>query len=313
MPVWMCLLGLLLISFGAQAIESDATFYRDFPESSQSLSKTCGSLCVLDQNYIDRIRFEQTLAQRGRFYSAIIRTTSLKYVQTYNFDVGMSLSFNAKSSVTQAVLERQIRWSRMARDMGIGITEQGRSLTSVVWREIRRPILHEIRDWVLLPYRGRKLTRKRKVKAWLIEQSVDSGAGVLELETMLEGGFAPTNMDFGISDYTLKYRPRVDPLRGRYGFKVRYKKHLIVSRPFFTDLSFHYCNSDMGFGQGRCGYLHELSGRLSMMTMTRHLRWSVFVSYQTESLDEELYQRQGKVFDHKPWVGGLQLTYVLYK
>jgi len=49
------------------------------------------------------------------------------------------------------------------------------------------------------------------------------------------------------------------------------------------------------------------------MTMTKHLQWSVFLSYQTESLDEEAYQVDGESFDHKPWVGGVQLTYAFYR
>lgn len=306
-------MGLLLLSFNAGAIESNAASFRDFPGASQAFSNTCGSLCVLDQNYIDRIRLEQTLAQRGQFQSAITRPSSVQSFQAHNSGSWMSLSFNANSSISQAVLERQIRWSIMARDVGVGVTERGRSLTGAIWREIRRPLLHEARDWILAPYRGKKLTTEQKIEAWLIEQSVDSGAGALELEAMSEGGFSPTNMDFGISDYTLKYRPRVDPLRGRYGLRVRYKKYLIASRPFFADFGFHYCNPSMGFGRGRCGYLHEVSGRVSMMSMTRYLQWSLFVSYQTESLDEEAYQWQGETFDHKPWVGGLQVTYAFYR
>ena len=313
MPVWICLLGLLLLSFDAGALESNASVFRDFSDQGSIQNNSCGSLCVLDQNYVDRLRLEQTFSQRGYFNSAINRQTSIQSYQSSGQDPWMSLSFNANSSVTQAVLERQIRWSMMARDVGISVAEQGRSLTSAMWREIRRPLLHELRDWVLTPYRGKKLSTEKKIEAWVIEQSVDSGAGVLELEANSPGGFSPTNMDFGISDYTLKYRPRVDPLRGRYGLRVRYKKYLTDSKPFFTELGFHYCNPSLGAGRGRCGYQHELSGRISMMTMTRHLRWSAFISYQTESLDEEAYVRQGETFDHKPWVGGVQLTYAFFR
>jgi len=229
MPVWICLLGLFLISLKAGALESNGATYRDFSADAQALSSSCGSLCILDQNYVDRIRLEQRLSQRGHYSSAISRPSLVqRHYGSNQKTPRMSLSFRSGSVVSQAVVERQIRWSIMARDVGIGVAEEGRSLTSSIWREVRRPLLHELRHWVLEPYRGKKLSTEEKIQAWLIEQSVDSSAGALNLEATTVGGFSPTNMDFGISDYTLKYRPRVDPLRGRYGLRVRYKKYLLI-------------------------------------------------------------------------------------
>ena len=313
MRLWSCLLGLFMMSDYAQALESNRSMYRDFSNQSVSLSESCGSLCIIDQNYVERIRLEEAFASRGFSQAVITRPSS---IQSFNGDyIGpyMSLSFKTNSMISKAVLERQIRWANMARDVGIGVSERGRSFQSALWREVRRPLLNEARDWALAPYRSKKLTREEKLEAWLIEQSVDSGAGVLDLEATSPGGFSPTNMDFGISDYTLKYRPRVDPMRGRYGVRVRYKKYLSASRPFFADFGFHYCNPSMGLGRSRCAYLHELSGRVSMMSMTRHVQMSLFMSYQTETLDQEALRWRGEIRDHKPWLGGLQLTYAFYK
>jgi len=309
----ICLLGIFSISFGAFAFEQSGALYRDFSEPRLDSSEACGSLCMQDYSYISRYQMENDFSQRGYYQAPITQFQNHVSKDLLVVKPNMSLSFKADSRLSRSVIESRIRWANMARKIGIGVSEHGRSLQSSVWRQVRRPLLHEVRRRVLKPYRGKKLSTEEKIEAWIIEQSVESSVGAFELDATSESVIDSESLDFGILDYSLKYRPKVDPLKGRYGLRLRYKKHLSTRRPFYANFSYYYCNSSWAVQKGRCGYQHELSGSVSTMTMRKRMRVSLFISYQAESLDESVYQNDGVAFDHKPWLGGVQLTYAFFR
>jgi len=311
MPYAYWLLALFLtFSFSKSwAFDSIGSGYIDFNESFQTSTETCGDLCLQDQNYVDRFELERELSNRFINVPSFINLSSSDMNLYKNKE--MALSFKANSNFSKRVLKRKIRWARTARNIGYGVSERGRDLLQSSWRELRRPLLNEVKDLVLSPYKRKKLSKSEKLEAWLIEQSVDSGASALELEAV-GSSIDFSTFDFGINNYSLKYRPRVDPLKGRYGMRVRLKQYLTNSKVFFTNLSYNYCNSGLGFRDRRCGYLHSLSSQFSMTSLKRNLRWSLYLSYRTESLNKSIYVEDGLSIDHRPWRAGLQFSYAFY-
>lgn len=313
MYFWICVSALLLVFMNSQALESNSSLYQSDRPSVYSTS-SCGDFCKTNQNYYDQFQFSQVRAQRGFDPVAVTKPFSQANRNRQSFNQSfMVLSFDSESALSRFVIERQIRWSMMARDIGIQVSEFDTTLSSAIWREIRRPLLFELRDRLLSPYRGKKLAIKEKLQAWLLEQTVESGAGTLGLNASQSDGVEPNSLDFGVSDYRLKFRPKIDPLKGRYGIRLKYKKHLDSSRPLVAQLSAYYCNSSTGFRkESVCGYHHELSGRVSMSSLSRKFWYSMFVSYQTESLNDRAYINNGQAYDYKPWLAGVQMTYAFY-
>ena len=283
--------------------------YIDFSESFRNTTDTCGDLCLQNQNFVDRFEFERELSNRFITVPSFINSSSSEFDIYRNKE--MALSFKVNSNFSRRLLKRRIRWARTARNIGYGVSEQGRDLLQSTWRELRRPLLNEVKDAVLSPYKRKKLSKSEKLEAWIIEQSVDSGASALELEAV-DSGIDFSTFDFGINNYSLKYRPRVDPLKGRYGMRVRLKQYLSNSKVFFTNLSYNYCNSGLGFRDRRCGYLHSLSSQLSMTSLKQNLKWSLYFAYRTESLNKSNYEEDGQSIGHRPWRAGLQFSYAFY-
>lgn len=302
----------MLIFIKANALESNASLFQT--ERPSAYSNSCGDFCKVNQNYYDQYQFSQNRAQRGFDPVAVTKPHAASHRQHDLVNRGfMSLSFDSESALSRSVVEREIRWSLMARDVGIQVSEFDTKLSSAVWREIRRPLLFELRDRLLSPYRGKKLAIKEKLQAWFLEQTVESGAGTIGLNASQSDGMEQSNLDFGVSDYRIKFRPKIDPLKGRYGIRLKYRKHLDNSRPLIGQLSAYYCNSSTGLREKSvCGYHHELSGRVSMSSLSRKFWYSMFISYQTQSLNEDAYVRNGEEYDYKPWLAGIQMTYAFY-
>jgi len=84
------------------------------------------------------------------------------------------------------------------------------------------------------------------------------------------------------------------------------------SRPVQLTLNANYCNALAGFGDRLCAYEHEFSTSFAYKSSAKRWVYSAYVSYQTESLDEDFYIVEGQYFDHKPWLAGVTFTYAFY-
>jgi hypothetical protein len=121
-----------------------------------------------------------------------------------------------------------------------------------------------------------------------------------------------SNVDFDIKNLIVKFNPRLDPFKGKYGVRFKAQRYNRKNRPVFLGLNANYCNSDTGFGSRLCTFEYELSTNVSFVNPSRRWASSAYISYQTESLDEDAYLIDGQLFDHQPWVGGITVTYSFY-
>lgn len=306
---------MLMWSSAAFAFEDTGAFYREETDAI-SINQTCGDLCVTSPGYYQSYLFFRE--RNTRFYAPLFKAkvkkekTKEDHIRSYRARSHVQgLSWGREHRISNALITKPVRWSRMARDVGFRVAERGKSLRSAFWAEIKKPVLFELRDRVLAPYRGKKLSFKEKVNAWFIDQTIDSGASSLGYDGY--GGAAGTsNMDFGIKDYRLKYSPRLDPIKGRYGFRLKYKRYVKRTRPLYMVLGFNYCKSAAGIGNRICLYRHEVSGSIATANMTKRTNVSLYVSYQTDSPDEGAYEIDGEAYEHKRWVSGMRFTYAFY-
>ncbi len=313
-----CLFLFIALSFTLQAFsyEDIGGFYRD--EFSPVLeTATCGSLCISSPNYYEGYLYQQE--RNSRLFAPEImklkpteEMNASNYKKFRNWDRIQGLGWGRNSKVSKFVLRRRISMARVLRDTGYQVAEKEKSLSSAFWREMRKPILYGLRDWITAPYKKRKLTLGEKTRIWFLEQTVDAGASTLDLDSFGGARNQSFNANFNIRDLIFKFYPRLDPVKGRYGVKFKARKYLVRSRPVYFGLGLNYCNSSAGFGNKICGYEHEVSTSFSFVNPSRKWAYSMYVSYQTNSLDEDAYVVDGEPYDHKPWVSGVRVTYAFY-
>ncbi len=303
----------LFFSLNSGAFEvTDGELYRD-DSPIQGQFSGCGQFCqaspVYYQNYI-RQRDIQT-----RNFKPVTYNHDQDYISgrgtVGDSDMMQALNWTPFTRVGRVIARKSLRWSRAALRMGIDIQENDESFGSALLREIRRPVLYEIRDALTKKYKRRKPGFEEKLKSWILEQTIDSGASSIGLESYDATDTGINRADFDIKGHKIKYYPRVDPGKGRYGVRLKMKKYWRRTRPFNFRAAYNYCNAEWGFSGRTCGYLHELNVGFSVGGRSSRLSYGMFVSYQTESLDEEAYIVDGVTFDHKPWVGGVEVTYLL--
>lgn len=310
----------MLMAFCLKSLAYDDTgaFYRN-EAAPVAPGQTCGSLCLSSPNYFEGYLYQQ---ERNRRFVDIgneeVKTvkkrkaTALNYREINNLDHIRGLGWGPDTEVSKFFSRQSIRWSRVARDAGFQVAERGESLHSALWREIRKPILYNLRDKLRAPYREKKLRLSDKIQVWLVEQAVDTGASTLDLDSSgVEQGL-DANTDFGISNTRLKFNPRLDPFKGRYGVRFKAKRFVKRSRPIQLAFNANYCNALAGFGDRLCAYEYEFSTSFAFVNPSRKWSCSTYVSYQTEALDDEVYVIDGQIFDHKPWLAGVTLTYAFY-
>lgn len=300
------------------AYEDAGGFYRE-EISPITESTTCGSLCISSPNYYEGYLYQQERNNR-LFAPELIkaRTVEEEEMDASNYkkfkgrDYIQGLGWAPGSEVSKMVTRRRVGFARVLRDAGYQVAEKNKSLSSAFWREIRKPVLYSIRDRITAPYKKKKLSLGEKTKLWFLEQTVDAGASSLDLDSFGGGGGRSFNTNFDIKDLILKFYPRVDPVKGRYGVRFKARKYVRKSRPLYFSLSANYCNSSTGFGNKVCRYQHELSTSFSFVNPSRRWAYSMYVSYQTDSLDSDAYIVDGESYEHKPWITGLSVTYAFY-
>lgn len=310
----------ILLSFALEVFSYEDTggFYRD-EVFSGSQGNTCGSLCIANPNYYEGYLFQQE--RNARLFSPEIidvnkrraeKLNALNYKKFRSRDRIQGLGWGPDSMTSKFVMRRRVRVSRALRDMGFQVEENNRSLSKAFLREIRKPLLFGLRDRITAPYKKQKLTLGEKARLWFLEQSVDAGASSLDLDSFGGSEGQSFNTNFDIKDFIVKFSPRVDPVRGRYGIRFKARQYLRKSRPLYMAFSANYCNTSTGFGNRVCRYQHELSTSFSFINPTRRWSYSAYLSYQTDSLDPDAYIIDGIPYEHKPWITGINLTYAFY-
>gem|GEM_PF-2055726 len=310
----------MLFAFGmsAQAYDDTGAFYRN-ESANVAPIQSCGSLCLSSPSYYEGYLYQQE--RNGRFVDLGTKdvkrlkkkkANALNYREINNLDWIRGLGWGPNTDVSRFFSRQTVRWSRVARDAGFQVAERGKSLHSALWREVRKPILYSIRDKLRAPYRRKKLSLNEKIQVWFVEQAVDTGASTFDLDSSgVEQGLN-SNTDFGISNTLIKFNPRLDPYKGRYGIRFKAKRYVKRSRPVQLAFNANYCNALTGFGDRLCAFEYEFSTSFSFVNPTRKWSCSTYVSYQTEALDDEFYIVDGQRFDHKPWLAGVTLTYAFY-
>ena len=219
----------ILLSFTLKvfAYEDTGGFYRDEVFSGIQ-SSTCGSLCIANPNYYEGYLYQQE--RNARLFSPEIidvnkrrnqELNALNYRKFKSKDRIQGLGWGPDTKVSKIVVRRQVRVARALRDMGFQVEENNKSLSSAFWREIRKPVLFGIRDRITAPYKKKKLTLGEKARVWFLEQTVDAGASSLDLDSFGGAEGQSFNTNFDIKDFIVKFYPRVDPVRGRYGLGLK--------------------------------------------------------------------------------------------
>lgn len=194
------------------------------------------------------------------------------------------------------------RYSGSAFRVGVNISDRNKSFGSAVWREIRKPILYDLRNRIVYSYKSRQ---KSKVQVWAVEQGLDIGASALGLDS---NGYTSPVLDSDQviqrrSSVVTSFKPRLDPYKGRYGGKLQSKFYRGTRDPFFFEASYYYCNTNWGAGDRVCSYLHQFQTtygyRLRANKKNISLQLSVF--WEVESLNPEAYVADGETFEFKPW------------
>lgn len=301
------------------AYDESGDFYREEGPGFLSATQSCGDFCVISPNYYEHYLIIQE--RNTRMFAPVTEETikdEASEMNAINFKrhgsrpLYRGLSISAKSPLGREIIQRRVRWSRFARNVGIQVAENEKSFRSALWREARKPFLYGLRDRITRPYKKKKLSLKQKTEIWILEQTVDAGAATLDLDSYGGGQGQYSNMDFDIRDTIVKFNPRLDPIRGRYGVRFKVRRYLKKNRPAFLNLNLNYCNSSHSWGEKTCTYQQEVSAGFSFKNPSQKWSYYFYLSYQTDSLDEDAYIVDGQPYEHKPWLSGLTVSYAFY-
>lgn len=295
----------ILTAFLLFCSAAQASYY--YGSSFDYQNKDCGNFCTNNRIYYEQFVFEQTYGNRmyrpsqdEELLPRLLKDKQNGQYQKLRFSQ-QELYQDYSQPFFSLDLTTNQRYSRIARDIGIKVSERGRSFGSAAWSEIRRPLLFEIKNSLLSTKSRRSLSLSRKVELWLISETIDSGARSLGLEE--NSGLPYQNrLDFKLSSYKLKFYPRVDILKGRYGVRLKFKKYLQGRRPLFTTLALMYCNVKTGFAARSCSYGHQISGSLSSRSLSRRLIYRAFASFRRNS------RLPNGIVAHD-WLAGLNFIY----
>lgn len=193
------------------------------------------------------------------------------------------------------------RYISSAFRIGVGIQDQNQSTVSAIWREIRKPILYDLRNKIVYNYKQR---RKSKIGAWALEQTIDIGASAFGLESY---GYISDVLDsddviHSRSSIVTKFKPRLDPYKGRYGAALQTKFFQGARDPFYFEVSYFYCNTSWGIGDRTCAYLHQVQTTYGyrFRANQRNISFQLSVFWEGKSLDPEAYFIGTESFDFKP-------------
>lgn len=195
---------------------------------------------------------------------------------------------------------RKDAYSNSAFRIGILIEEEDKSAHSAVWREIRKPLLYSLRNQIIEPLRK----KRGNIKAWFIEQSIDVGASAAGLDS--NGRVVEVVDSDELNEKTslkVSFSPKLDPWKGRYGFRVKSQAFRGLRDPLVLQFSYYYCESTWGVGDRICAYLHQYQVamgyryRVSLRDVSFHLA----VYYESESLNPEAYIVDDEPYEFKPW------------
>jgi hypothetical protein len=193
------------------------------------------------------------------------------------------------------------KYSSSAFRIGVAIQDQDKSFTSAFWGEIRKPILYDLRNKIVSSYKKRQ---KNKVGAWAVEQTLDIGASALGLDSY---GYISDVLDSDDiidrrSSIVTKFKPRLDPYKGRYGAALQSKFYRGARDPFYFELSYFYCNNEYGVGDRICSYLHQVQTTFGykIRANQRDISIQLSVYWEAKSLDPEAYVVDDEPYDFKP-------------
>lgn len=195
------------------------------------------------------------------------------------------------------------RYTASAFRIGVGIQDQDRSFHSAFWSEIRKPLLYDLRNRIITPLRQNY--KNRKLSVWAIEQTLDIGASAIGLDSY---GYTSDVFDSDEiidrkSSVNTKFRPKIDPYKGRYGVQLQSKFYQGDRDPFYFEVSYFYCNNNWGVGDRICSYLHQIQTAYGYRFRANKTDISVQLSvyWEVESLDPEAYIVNEEPYDFKPW------------
>lgn len=184
--------------------------------------------------------------------------------------------------------------------IGILIQDQDKSGASAVWREIRKPLLYTLRN---------KLTdslkkKKGSVSAWALEQGIDIGASAAGMDS--NGRTVEVIDSDEITDrspYVTSFSPKIDPWKGRYGFRMKAKVFRGLRDPHVLQFSYYYCESSWGVGDRICAYLHQyqMAWGYRYRARGRDVSFHISVYYEGKSLNPEAYVIDNEPYEFKPW------------
>lgn len=199
--------------------------------------------------------------------------------------------------------KQNTRYISSAFRIGVGIQDQSRSELSAIWREIRKPILYDLRNKVVSNYKRRR--KDKKIQAWALEQSIDIGASAFGLESY---GYISDVLDSDDvidrrSSVVSKFKPRIDPYKGRYGAALQSKFYQGARDPFYFEVSYFYCNSNWGVGDRTCAYLHQVQTNYGyrFRANQRNISFQLSIYWEGRSLDPEAYIIGNEPYNFKPW------------
>lgn len=207
----------------------------------------------------------------------------------------------------RSIHRENTRYIAAAFSIGVGIQDQERSATSSIWREIRKPLLYDLRNRIVNNYKERQ---KNKVKAWALEQTLDIGASAIGLDSY---GYVSDVLDSDDlvdrrSSVITKFKPRLDPYKGRYGAALQSKFFQGARDPFYFEVSYFYCNTEWGVGDRTCGFLHQARTTYGYRYRAnqRNISFQLSVQWEARSLNADAYsfrtENGGReFFDFKPW------------
>lgn len=184
--------------------------------------------------------------------------------------------------------------------IGILIQEEDKSAHSAIWREIRKPLLYSLRNQITSSLKK----RKGNLSAWALEQGLDIGASMAGLDS---NGRALEVIDSDeITDkspFKTSFSPKLDPWKGRYGFRAKAQIFRGLRDPHVLQFSYYYCESGWGLGDRVCAYLHQYQvgwGYRYRIT-GRDVSFHISVYYESKSLNPDAYIIDGEPYEFKPW------------
>lgn len=184
--------------------------------------------------------------------------------------------------------------------IGILIQEEDKSAHSAIWREIRKPLLYSLRNQITSALKK----RRGNLSAWAVEQGLDIGASMAGLDSIGRGQDVIDSDEItDVSSYKTSFSVRLDPWKGRYGFRTKAQIFRGLRDPHVLQFSYYYCESSWGLGDRVCAYLHQyqVGWGYRYRRTGRDVSFHISIYYEGKSLNSDAYIIDGTPYEFKPW------------